>query len=65
MYIFAILSQWIYVTISPEESYKDFKRIWNNYYGWLPDIHKAKKYSGNDRAEEWLNNVLYFYNTWI
>ena len=45
-----------------EDSYKDFKRIWQNYYGWLPNYNKAKRYSWDDRTQEWLNNVLYFYN---
>jgi fatty-acid desaturase len=45
-----------------EDSYKDFKRIWTSYYGWLPNLEKAKRYSWNDRAEAWLNNVLAYYN---
>lgn len=28
-----------------EDSYKDFKRIWEKYYKGLPNYSKAKKYS--------------------
>ena len=44
------------------ESYNDFKRIWKSYYGGLPTYAMTKKYSGNDRAWVWRDNVLYFYN---
>lgn len=44
-----------------EDSYKDFKRIWSTYYGRFPDTALAKKYSGNDRPQQWLANVTHFY----
>ena len=45
-----------------EDSYTDFKRIWSSYYGGFPTLKQAKRYSGNDRSEIWLNNVKHFYN---
>jgi len=47
---------------SKEESYKDFKRIWSNYYIIFPNLKLAKKWTGNDSPNTWLNNVIYFYN---
>lgn len=47
---------------SCEDSYKDMARIWSTYYGRMPDLRLAKKYSGNDRPTAWLNNVTNFYN---
>lgn len=47
---------------TPSESYKAFKKIWSTHYGWLPTLEMAKRWSWNDRPEEWKNNVLYFYN---
>ena len=44
-----------------EESYEAFKIIWAKWYVWLPTYAKAKKWSWDDRARDWLNNVLYFY----
>ena len=43
------------------DSYADFKRIWGAYYKTFPNLALAKKYSGNDRAQIWLNNVTKFY----
>jgi len=43
------------------DSYKDFKRIWTSYYWWLPNLAKAIKYTGNDRAKIWLKNTLTYY----
>jgi hypothetical protein len=40
-----------------EESYEDFKRVWQKYYGGMPNYQKARKYSGNDRTQNWINNV--------
>lgn len=40
-----------------EDSYEHFKAIWQKSYGGLPNLAKAKKYSGNDRANIWLANV--------
>lgn len=45
-----------------EDSFKDFKRIWAAYYGRFPDLKLAKKFSGNDRPQQWLSNVTTFYN---
>lgn len=48
---------------TPEESYLAFNKIWTQTnYKWMPTLEKARVWSGNDRAEHWLNNVLYFYN---
>ena len=48
---------------SPAESYVAFRKIWTKVYGWVfPDYRKARLWSGNDRASEWLKNVNYFYN---
>lgn len=46
---------------SKEESYKDFKKIWKKYYWWFPNYAKAKKWTGNDRVQTWLNNVKFYY----
>jgi len=46
-----------------EESFEAFKKIWvQGYGGGLPTLRMAQVYSGNDRANIWLNNVLHFYN---
>lgn len=47
----------------PEESYQAFIVVWKRWYGGLPTLAKAQRYSGSDRAHNWLNNVLHFYNT--
>lgn len=47
---------------SPEESYEAFKIIWTKWYWELPDINMAKRWSWDDRADHWLNNVLWHYN---
>ena len=47
---------------TPEESHEDFKDLWLRVYGdRVPTLYLAQIYSGNDRAEQWLSNVLYFY----
>ena len=48
---------------SCEEGYEDMKHIWSTYYKRFPDIHLARKYSGDDRAYHWLRNTIYFYNS--
>ena len=48
---------------SCEASLQETVRIWKKYYGGLPTLEKAKKWSGNDRAISWLHNVLHFYNS--
>lgn len=50
------------VYATKEASYEDFKRIWAKSYKVFPNLALAKKYSGNDRAKIWLNNVTKFYN---
>ena len=47
---------------SPAESYDAFNIIRSKWYKTLPTLALAKKWSGNDRASEWLKNVLFFYN---
>lgn len=44
------------------ESFDDFKRIWNDYYGALPSKALAAKWTGNDNPEIWLNNFYSCYN---
>lgn len=44
-----------------EESYEAFKTLWAKHYKWLPTKAKARRYSGNDRADIWLANVNYYY----
>ena len=46
----------------PQESYEAFKKIWSTWYGELPTLEAARRYSGNDRAETWRNNVITFYH---
>jgi hypothetical protein len=45
----------------PEESYEAFKIIWSKWYGGLPDIRKAKKWTAT-QPHEWLANVLHIYH---
>lgn len=45
-----------------EESYQACVKLWDRAYGRFPDYALAVKYSGNDNAKAWLNNVTYFYN---
>lgn len=45
----------------PEQSYEAFKTIWTKWYITFPTLRHARAWSGNDRAENWLNNVTYFY----
>jgi len=45
-----------------EDSYKAFKKIWAVVYeGNIPTLKEARRYSGNDKAHNWLKNVLNFY----
>lgn len=46
---------------STDQSFEDFKRIWEKYYERYPDRQLAIKWTGNDRAETWLKNVNYYY----
>lgn len=46
---------------SKTDAYIDFKNIWNRLYGSeIPTMKDAIKWSGNDRAEDWHKNVLWF-----
>jgi len=45
------------------DSYKDFMVTWLKYYKVLPDKRASERWSGNDRAEDWLRNVNYFYQS--
>ena len=45
----------------PKESYEAFKIIWERWYGGLPDIHKASKWTATQQ-KEWLANVLHIYH---
>jgi len=47
---------------TPEDSYVAFKIIWKKWYWELPNLEKAKRWSWNDRAKDWLRNILYIYN---
>jgi len=45
-----------------EESYEAFKKIWVTWYKTFPNIKLANKYTSQDRAYNWLNNVTNCYN---
>jgi len=42
---------------SHEESHKECERIWSTYYKRFPDRSLAARWTGNDNADHWLNNV--------
>jgi len=47
---------------SIEANKQEFKRIWIKGYGdHLPTLREAIKYTGNDKARGWLNNVKSYY----
>ena len=46
---------------SPEDSYTAFKKIWSTWYGGLPTLEDAKRYSGNHNATQWYTNTRNFY----
>lgn len=49
----------------PSESYIAFKKIWKVGYGnKFPTLAMAKKWSGNDNAPGWIENVTKFYNSY-
>ena len=51
-----------YATI--QDSHEDFKEIWGRMYGTTtPTKTNAIRWSGNDNATAWLDNVTYFLNT--
>lgn len=46
---------------STADSYGDFKRIWSTYYKKYPTMKEANKWTGRDRAKEWLITVNQIY----
>ena len=44
-----------------EDSYADFKRIWQKHYGGFPTRSMAVKWTGNDNPDQWLANVTKYY----
>ena len=44
-----------------KNSHEHFKNIWKRLYGGVPTWEQAVRYSGNDRANYWFNNVTAFY----
>lgn len=40
------------------ESYQEFKRIWGKYYKLFPTHELAVKWTGDERAKEWLDIVI-------
>lgn len=45
------------------ESHAYFKQLWaRSYGGGFPTYRLAQIYSGNDRPDNWLKNVTYYYN---
>lgn len=47
---------------SKEQSYAAFKSLWARGYKVYPTLSAAKKYTGGDKAKEWLAIVNLFYN---
>lgn len=58
-----VSSSWFCIYNTPGESYEAFKKIWTTSYGELPTLQMAIRWSWNDRAQIWKNNVLHFYFT--
>jgi len=49
---------------SKKEAYIDFKEIWGRMYGTTtPTLANARRWSGDDRAVAWHNNVTHFIKT--
>jgi hypothetical protein len=48
---------------SQEESHLDCQRIWKTYYGKLPNMKLAIKWTGADNASNWLRNFYLSYNS--
>lgn len=46
----------------PSESYEAFKKIWWKWYKKFPDRSLAVRWTGNDRADSWLEHVTHYYN---
>lgn len=48
---------------SIEANKQAFKSLWKRLYGnRFPTMADAIRYSGNDNAEAWLKNVVYYLN---
>jgi hypothetical protein len=46
---------------TPEDSYQHCEQIWSKNYGRFPDLALARKWSGNDKPQTWLQNVSSYY----
>jgi len=47
----------------PDQSYEAFKKIWTiGYGGHYPSRKAAAVWTGNDRPDNWMKNVNYYYN---
>jgi hypothetical protein len=45
------------------ESYEAFKKIWTKGYGGkFPTYKAAQVWTGNDRPDNWIKNVKFYYN---
>ena len=46
-----------------DQAYEAFKKIWTKGYGGgFPTYKMAAVYTGNDRPDNWLRIVTYYYN---
>lgn len=45
-----------------DDSLEEVAAIWEKHYVHFPDATLAKKWTGNDHADTWLNNVVVAYN---
>ena len=45
-----------------EDSFKDFKQLWDKFYGAYPNRRLAMKYTWGDRVENWIRVVNHYYN---
>lgn len=48
----------------PEDSYEAFKKIWEKWYKWKPNLKTAQRWTGHDNAVRWLSHVNLHYNKW-
>ena len=46
-----------------QQSYEDCERIWTAYYGVLPRLSEAKKWTGGDQSEAWLRHFYEKYDS--
>lgn len=47
---------------SKDESYADFRRVWEKSYGGFPTRSMARKWTGNDSPSNWLSTVKLYYS---